>query len=325
MWSFFAGRFGKTHRSRAWPVVGFMKPMLIIPPAASRWPALEDLLHHRGQPWLTDLERRMTRGVPGAQDAYAVVVAGGQFLACAAINKYGDLGVLSHCYTRPEHRRRGYARKLIEAALSWFDMTGGKWLFLSTTAELDEGLYRKFGFSPLRRMPWSPHDRLTVCRRSPGVMGEPLQGVGEEVVVRDLTRAEWPAMVALLQYRPGPDPRVPLEESAVTAEVFLLDLIDHLERGAAGLKGAFVGPRLVALASVALDRPGDRTYGMLIPHTDAPASLRAAVIEFARGRGYMHVDFPMESLPGPAATQTSAGPASAGPTPPPAEEPPAVA
>jgi GNAT superfamily N-acetyltransferase len=273
-----------------------MKPVLIIPPAPARWPMLEDLYRHKGQPWLADIERRLIHGVPGAQDVYAVIPAGGQALAGVCVNKFGDVGVLGHCYTRPEHRRRGYGRRLMETVLSWFDMTGGKWLFLGTTAELDEGLYRKFGFLPLRRIAWSPYDRLTMLRRGRGAAEDPYAGLAGEVAVRDVTRAEWPALVAMLQYHPGPDPRVPLDESAVTAEAFTLDLIGHAERGVCGLQGAFHGPRPVGLATIATDRTGERTYGMLIPHTDAPPELPAAAIEFARSKGYTQVEFPMEAL-----------------------------
>jgi len=271
-----------------------MKPLLIIPPAPTRWPALEELWRHKGQPWLDDIRTRVVAGVPGAQDAYAIIPAGRQALAGACINKQGDIGVLGHCYTRPEHRRRGYARRLAEALLSWFDMTGGKWLFLGTTAELDETFYRKLGFVPMRRISWSPRDRLTMVRSREGAT--PLDKSDGELTIRALTRADWPAMVALLQYRPGPDPRVPLDESAVGAELFTLDLLAHVERGACKLVGAYRGPRLVGMCSVALDRPERRTYALLIPHDSAPSELRAAAVELGRQGGYELVEFPLQAL-----------------------------
>ncbi len=273
-----------------------MKPMLIIPPAPARWPALRALLKEEGEPWTTDHMRRLVDGVAGAQDAYAVIPSGGQFLASVSINKIGDLGVLGHGYTHPDHRRRGYARRLMDTILSWFEMTGGKWLLLRATTELDESFYRKFDFRPLRRAVWTPYDRLTMLRTAKGASDDPLAGVEGAVQVRDVTRAEWPAMVAFLQFRNGPDPRVPLEESAVSAHEFTLDLIDHQERGACRLKGAFRGPCLLGLASVAMDRYGGRTYALLLPHTDAPTELRQAVIESACDKGYEGVDFPMEVL-----------------------------
>jgi GNAT superfamily N-acetyltransferase len=319
-----------------------VKPLLIMPPAPARWPPLDDLLRHKGQPWLRDIERRLVHGVAEgvpsesqagsgapsrlrvgsaarveAQDVYGVIPAGGQFLANACINKYGDVGVLGHCYTRPEHRRQGYARRLVDAVVSWFDMTGGRWLFLGTTAELDEGFYRKFGFLPLRRVSWAPYDRVTLWRPGRGLRGDPFADLAGDVAVRDVTRAEWPAMVAMLQYCPGADPRVPLDESAVNAEVFTLDLIDHQERGACVLKGAFRGPRLVGLATIATEHGGERTYGMLIPHVGAPPELRAAVAEFAQRKGYAQIDFPMEGLRGSAGgTPELAGAAPTAPAPP---------
>lgn len=287
-----------------------MKPLLIIPPAPARWPALEALLAHKGQPWLADMEARLVRGVPGAQDAFAAIPSGGQFLASACIIKSGALGILGHVFTRPEHRRRGHARNVLQAVLSWFDMIGGRWLYLAATAELDEALYRKFGFEPLHRAAWTPYDRLTMLRTRPGTRPDPLAGVSGPVQVRDLTRADWPAMVALLQVRPGPDPRVPLAESAVTAEVFALDLLEHVERGASALRGAWQGGYLVAMATVALNQPGDRTYAMLVPHDAPPPELRSNIVELAQQRGYRQVDFPMQTL------------AAAPPLLPPAPEPP---
>lgn len=257
---------------------------------------MEELLREKGPPWLPDLEQRLVRGVPGAQDAFAVIPAGGQFLASACVNKCGDVGLVGHCYTRLEHRQRGLARTLMAVLVSWFDMTGGKWLFLGATAELDEALYLKFGFAIVHRVAWRPFDHLMLLRTAPGVSGDPLADVTGDVVVREVGRGQWPAMVALFQYRRGADPRVALHESAVTADVFTLDLIQHQERGACRLLGAYQGSRLVGLATVATDCRAERTYAMLMPHTDSPPALRAAVEQFAQSRGYVHVDYPMEGL-----------------------------
>jgi GNAT superfamily N-acetyltransferase len=273
-----------------------MKPLLIIPPAPARWESLQDLLKAEGATDLADVEVRINRGLSGADDAYAVVPANGRLIAGASINKCGHVGVLSHVFTRPEHRGQGHARRLTQTVLSWFDMTGGKWLYLATTAELDEGLYRKFGFEPIRRAVWAPFDRMTMLRLGKGVSAEPLADLTGETTVRALTRVDWPEMVAMLQYVRGPDPRVPLGESAVTAQVLALDLVVHQERGACQLFGAFRGGRLVGMATVATDQPAERTYAMLMPHTDTPAALREAVAALARERGYAHVDFPMEAL-----------------------------
>ncbi len=285
-----------------------MKPLLLIPPAPARWPALHDLFSHKGPPWTTDIENRFLAGVGGAQDVYAVLPEAGRFMAGACVNKCGELGVLGHCYTRPERRRRGYARRLIEALLAWFDMRGGRWLMLTTTGDLAEAVYAKFGFRTLRRLAWQPRERVTMLRTRAGVGDDPFATVAGDVTVREVGRAEWPALAMLLQFQPGPDPRVSIAESGVVAELFTLDLLDHQERGKCRLLGAFRGPRLVGLASLATDADGPRTYAMLMPHAGAPVELRDAVCAAARERGYADVAFPMEALAAaPPAAVESAG------------------
>lgn len=288
-----------------------MKPMLIMPPAPERWPAIQDLLQHEGAPWLTNLERRFREGVPAAHDALAVIPAGSQLLASAAVSLFGNVGVLGHCYTRPEHRKRGYARQLVDTVRAWFSMLGGRWLFLSTTAELDAAFYGRFGFELLRRAVWAPYDRVTMLWAREGATTPGPADLGGTIEVRPVTRAHWPAMVALLQYRVGPDPRIPLDESAVNAEALTLDLLAHQDRGAGLLLGAFCDERLVGLGSVALDRRGEQTYAILIPHTGYPVVLRDAATRFAQSRGFSSVDFPMERLggwvPGPAGGPAGGG------------------
>ncbi len=272
------------------------KPLLIMPPAPARWAALDALWTPTGARWLADAKRRIVEGVPGAQDACAIVHAGGQCVAAGLLSKQGEVGVVGRIYTQPGQRRRGYARGVTETLLAWFEMTGGKWLHLSATSEQDEALFAKFGFALLHRAVWAPHDRLVMVRRSGGVQGHPLDGARGPVTVRALSRADWPRMVTLLMYREGPDPRVPLAESAVTAEVFAHDLLEHVDKEMCVLFGAFQGERLVGLATVALDQHGPRTYGMVLPHTGAPAELRETVQKLAVERGYEQLVFPMEAL-----------------------------
>lgn len=278
-----------------------MKPMLIIPPAPARWPALETLLHEVGEAGLRNLQRRLVEGVAGAQDVYAVVAPGGQTLACAGVHKCGPVGILWPCFTRPDHRRRGYARRAVTTALSWFDMAGGRWLFVRAAADLDEPVYHEFGFGPVPQ-PASPSpERPMLWRQGKGAGGSPYDGLRGEVTVRPLTRADWPAMVALLQFRPGADPRVPLPVSAANAEAFTLDLLDHQEQGACGLLGACQGTRLIAFVSVATDRPAERTFALRVPHDAILPALGEVALALARSRGYAQVDYPMDGLAPPEA------------------------
>jgi hypothetical protein len=135
-----------------------------------------------------------------------------------------------------------------------------------------------------------------MLRTADGTTSNPMSSVTGSVVIRDVSRADWSLMVSLLQHRPGPDPRVSTDASAVGAENTSLELLSRQEKGTCKLSGAFCGDRLVSLASVATDQLGERTYAMLMPCGDSPPTLREAVIEFARSKGYAQVDFPMETL-----------------------------
>lgn len=268
------------------------KPLLILPPAPARWAALQELLGDEPTAQMQDLQRRVTEGVPGGQDACAVIPAGGHVLAAAFVRKSGDLGLLGPVRTHAEHRGRQYARRVLSTALAWFDMTGGRWLLATAADSIGEPLGRKFGFAPLR----SGGGRATLLRTAPGSRSDPLAGVTGDLTVRELTPADVPAMVALLQFRAGPDTRLPLEDSATAAEAFTLELFAQQARGIVGLLGAVRGAHLVGVASLALDAPGQRTYAMILPHVDAPGELRDAVRKLAGDKGYPHVEFPMESL-----------------------------
>lgn len=273
-----------------------MKPLLVIPPSPARWSGVESLLDFVEPVRLADLRKRLSAPLPGAADAIAIVPSGSLVLAVASIRRHGDAGVLADLYTRPDHRKRGLARSLLQTLLSWFDMTGGKRLYLSTTTDLAIAIFENFGFQLLHAAPREPHAAAVMLRTPFGASREPLRDASGAVEIADLTAADFPRMVELLQHRPGPDPRVAIAESAVAAEASVFELLAQQDRGGCRLLGASRGGLLVGVASLATDQLGDRTFAMMIPHVDAPAELRDAVTRLAAQRGYQHVEYPMEAL-----------------------------
>jgi GNAT superfamily N-acetyltransferase len=267
-----------------------MKPLLIMPPAPARWPPLEELLRHKGQPWLRDIERRTVQGVPGAQDVYGVVPAGGQFLANACINKYGDVGVLGHYFTRPEHRRQGHARRLIDAVVSWFDMTGGSGSSWGQPRSSTRVL-SQVRVSAAAAVSWSPFDRVTLWR----------PGRGERRAVRRAlaitcatTRAGMAGDGGDVAIQPRARTPCAVDESAVNAEVFALDLIDHQERGLRAQRGV----SRTAAGGLGHDRDGTtrrsaRTMLIRTPEGRRNYGRRPSSLHRAR---VSRVDFPMEGL-----------------------------
>lgn len=270
------------------------KPLLIQPPATNRWPALRELWSHAGPLWLEDLELRLS-GVPDSRDVFSVIYNGSEPLATSCIRAAGDIGVLGEVFTRANQRKRGYAKAVIKAALAWFDMTGGKWLYCGCHAELAP-LFEAHDFKPIHRLARQPIDDVMLQWRAGGVGITPLPMSDGPAQIRGVARADWPLLVALLQDCPGPDPRVNLQESATTAELAMLELIKQQEEGKCTLLAAERAHRVVAVASLATVQPGERSYAMLFPHDSSPSELRAAVEKTAAEKNYKQVDFPMETL-----------------------------
>ncbi len=304
-----------------------MKPLLILAPSAARWPSVSALLAESDAGQLADVQRRLEQGLADAQDAFAGWPDGGKLLAGGLLRRCGEIAVLSHVFTRPEHRRRGYCRGVLQTLLSWFDMTGGKWLYLGTPAELAEGLFVNFGFRKLHAGTLDGRPYCTMLRALGTAPGTPLDRLDERTTVRELTRADFPQLVALMQHRPGADPRASLSESALAAEATALELIEQAEAGRCVLLGAVRRHAVVGLGTLATDQASKRSYAMLLPHDAPPPGLREALLEAARRRGYQQVDFPMEALAAAAADTTQEPQPGDGTMPTearPAEQPPAV-
>lgn len=277
-----------------------MKPLLIFPPAPQRWPATEALLADQPAPLRADLQARLAGGVEGARDAVAIVPDGAHALACGVIRRRGAVGVLGPLTTRPEHRRRGHALRLMQTLLSWFDMSGGRWLYLTAPRPLLAGFLENFGFRPLHNGA-AEGDSLLLVRALGGVSGEPLARPDAAIDhVGPLDRATFPLVAALLAARGAPDPRTSPGEAAATAEATALELIDQAQRGTFALLGAWHRDHLAALGTLAIDQLGQRTYAMTIPARSGAAALREALLTLGREKGYAQVDFPMEMLGGAA-------------------------
>lgn len=273
-----------------------MKPLLILAPSGAHWPALEQLLGHEDAALLKDLQARLTDDAGGGQDAFAVVPDGPRMLACAVIRRSGPVGVLGPMFTREELRRRGLARRLLQTLLSWFDMTGGKWLYVACPGDFCVEMLGHFGFLPLRRHSADGEDRVSMLRRQSHTAESPFDKLEPRSNIRDASRGDWALLVALLQHHRGADPRVELDESALGAERAALEWLNQAESGACQLIVSVSSGRIVGLGSLATGQAGRRSYAMIVPHDHPPEGLRQAVLDRAAARGYEQVDFPMESL-----------------------------
>ncbi len=268
------------------------KPLLILPPAPARWPGVEKLLTQEKPAWLADLEARLAQGLPGARDACAIIPDGGNALSFAMARRRGDVAVLSHVFTHPDRRRQGYARALVRALVDWFDMTGGKWLYLSCEAPL-RAFYESFGFRVLHEARSDAEDSI-LLRTATNVAPDPLAAHDGTPELRDVIWSDWPQLVALLQHRPGPDARAPLIDTAMAAAHVIFDLLAGQAKGSCKLIGEARGGQLMAFASIATDQVGTKTYALITPAS--AAQLREPALRAAQSIGYTTLEFPMDLL-----------------------------
>jgi GNAT superfamily N-acetyltransferase len=281
-----------------------MKPLLIIPPAPNRWSSIDDYLNGATEARIADLRNRFDAPLTDARDAFAIIPNGSLTLAFASIRRMGDIGVFGELSTRPDHRLRGFARSLIQTLLSWFDMTGGKWLYLTTPGALAPAIFENFGFRLLHRSGES--DAVSMLRTLSHVAESPYRGGSGPVRVRDVVRSDWPLIVALLQHHGGADPRVAIADSAAFAEATATDLLNQQDGGACKLLGAESGGKLLGLASLAVDQLGKRSYAMILPHSGGPAELTEAAVALGSAKGYERVEFPLSALANPAPASETA-------------------
>lgn len=271
-----------------------MKPLLLPCPAPNRSAPICALLEECSPAEAPDIAERMNVGVAGALDAVALQPDGGQALALGIIRRRGELGLLGPLWTRPQHRREGHARRLLQTLLAWFDMTGGRRLYLVAPAACFPEWLAHFGFRPLH-FGGDPL-RVSLLRTPAGLEDDPLTGVEHSPpCVEPLGPSDWAALHALAQHRLGADPRLSPAESALAAEAMIPELFTRLGSKRCALLGVRRGEHLAAAVTVALDATGPRTYALRWPYGENLPALADATAELARRHGYEQVDYPLES------------------------------
>ncbi len=114
------------------------------------------LLSHKGSPWIDDIRRRAEGSYRESVDRYFVArsqagLVGHVWYTAAAGRP--RVGLLGHVYTRPECRRQGIARALMQSATADFTDSGGAVLLLFTSTPETLPLYEQLGFQQLYSQP----------------------------------------------------------------------------------------------------------------------------------------------------------------------------
>jgi amino-acid N-acetyltransferase len=90
-----------------------------------------------------------TKGAFDAHCHFVVATSGGELVGCAAVERYGEDGLLRSVAVRADKRDLGIARALIELAISMWQPAGMKRLTLLT--ETAAPYFEKFGFRQIER------------------------------------------------------------------------------------------------------------------------------------------------------------------------------
>ncbi len=107
------------------------------------------------------------------------------------VSEHGGVGIVSHVYTRPEHRRKGIARLVMAGQMADFNDRGGRYLTLSTGYDTHPYyLYHSFGFRSV--IPDSGHMKYI---GNAAFEPEHFRGEGVRVVPGDWKN--WPSLNVL--------------------------------------------------------------------------------------------------------------------------------
>jgi GNAT superfamily N-acetyltransferase len=260
---------------------GYEFRLLKTPLPADGRLGLEDLLGHKGDPWMEDIRWRM--GHAGG-DLFAVACADGRAVANCWLGRSArcpGVAVLGHVFTAQEHRRRGLAGRLLKMVLDEFSRAEGRWVLLGAGDPTAIRLYERAGFGPLMAGP--NEGDLTMLRPAdPAALRAEYAGRPKDWTVDILEREHYPS-ACLLLCATGGNMKLPScgIDRGTEAEERLLDALDARDRGEHGLYAMVEGGsrRVRAIACAAEGRLELYTPGL--GEDDAGAFREAAAATWA--------------------------------------------
>ncbi len=116
-------------------------------PAGRYAKAIRRFLDHKGEPWLTHVERANRGEVDTLRTTYYVGLLGRRIVGNVMVVGDGRAGILGHVFTDPAHRRKGICTHLMAAATTDFRASGALAMSLGTGYDSPPyHIYAGFGF-----------------------------------------------------------------------------------------------------------------------------------------------------------------------------------
>ncbi|MFW6161471.1 MAG: GNAT family N-acetyltransferase [Planctomycetota bacterium] len=140
----------------------------LVPPDRTYGPAIRRFLDHKGQPWLTHIDRANRGEVDALQTTYFIGLLRRRIVGNVMIVGDGRAGILGHVFTHPDYRRQGVCMRLMAAAVDAFHRSDALVLTLGTGYDSPPyHIYASFGFRGVE-----PGNGHMVLESQPGALDQ---------------------------------------------------------------------------------------------------------------------------------------------------------
>jgi len=158
------------------------------PDAQWKEPIIE-ALQHKGEAWVSTIRVTLEQSLEGVQCYHYLGLLGGEIAGNITTTEATEVGVgiLSHVFTNPSHRRKGICTALMETVTRDFTARGGRAMTLSTIYDSPAyHIYHRFGFAGIGtsgRMIWQVR---------PGFLDDYF--AADSTDVADISWPDWPRL-----------------------------------------------------------------------------------------------------------------------------------
>ncbi len=108
--------------------------------------AINKVLHHKGEPWLTHVNRALDGTITDLETRFYVGKLNGRIVANIMTVEYNHTGILGHVFTVPEQRRKHICTLIMEQQMKDFKQRGGLLLLGTGFNSAPYWIYHSFGF-----------------------------------------------------------------------------------------------------------------------------------------------------------------------------------
>lgn len=164
---------------------------IVLAPDMGYVERINDVLHHKGEPWLTHVDKALKGEITGIETRFYIGHLNGHVIANIMTVEYNRTGILGHVFTRPEHRRKHACTLIMSHQMEDFKRRDGGLLLLGTGYNSPAyWIYHSYGFRSISEgsgfMRFSTEEDFEKHHFTPG-----------EVKVVDVEWKHWPVMNVL--------------------------------------------------------------------------------------------------------------------------------